>query len=111
MNPPKICTVCFIGVIVLGVGFVAIGLLLTPVLPYFQLDAVLSPKELADPQVRDVTLAILEKAGGNQWLMWSLAGVMFCAIGGVGLFALMRMHALPRKGTSRDEVPLTPDAH
>jgi hypothetical protein len=106
MNLPKICTVCFISVIVLGVGFVAIGVLLTPVLPYFQLDAVLSPKELADPQVRDVTLVILKKAGGNQWLLWFLAGAMPCAIGGVGLFASMRMHAQARKGESR-----TPDAH
>jgi hypothetical protein len=102
MAPPRICTVCFVAVISLGVGFIAVGTLVIPVLPYIQLDVVLSLKELADSQIHDATLSMLKKAGRNQWLMWSLAGAILCVIGGIGLRTSLQLQALAKKDESRD---------
>jgi hypothetical protein len=101
----NICTLCFLAVIILGLGFLALGVVVIPTLPYFQLDAVLSPEELADPQVQDATLSLLKKAGGNQWLMWSVAGVMLCIIGGIGMLASLQARACSEKSRLGDELP------
>ena len=107
MRPGTICTACFVAVIILGVGFVALGVLVIPVLPYFQLDVVLSPKELADPGVRNTTLTLLKRATGNQWLVWTTAGAVLCIIGAIGIRALSRMGAWQRNGAASNELPPT----
>jgi hypothetical protein len=71
------------------------GLFVVPVIPYAQLDAVLSPEELADREVRDSTLAMLKKASGNQWLFCTLAGVALGIIASIGLRASGRL-TLPK---------------
>ena len=107
MSASSTCTVCFGAVIVVGVGFVCSGLFVILTLPHFQLDVVLSPSELADPQIRDATLALLKKAyKGNEWLMWTTAGAILSVIGCVGLVASLRVR-MPQKET---EVPLTSHA-
>jgi hypothetical protein len=103
MHSQKTCAVCFVSVLILGASFVAVGLLLMPVLPYFQLDAVLSPEDLANPQVHDATLAMLRKAGGNQWLLWTLAGAMLCVVGGIGLRASLRIGTRPKVHPTTNE--------
>ncbi len=105
MNPGRTCTICFLAVVLLGVGFVVIGVFVIPVLPHFQLDVVLSPTQLADPRVRDATLAVLERANGNQWLMWTVAGVVLCLVGVTGMHASLRRQMCsrtppPTEGTS-----------
>lgn len=88
MNPGRTSTVCFVAVILFGCGLIAMGVLVVPIRPHFQLDAVLSPAQLADPAVRAATLALLQRASGNEWLLWALAGVALCTIGSIGLRAV-----------------------
>lgn len=61
--------------------------MLIPVLPYFQLDAVLTEDQLKDDTMRESTLAMLKKASGNQWVIWTLGGAAQLAIGVIGLMA------------------------
>ena len=68
----------------------AAAVLLVPALPYFQLDAVLTPQQLADVQTRDATLALLKKASGNIWLLWFVAGLAVTSCAGIGLAAARR---------------------
>lgn len=77
-----------------GVGFVAIGLVVIPVLPYFQLERVLSPAELADKSKSAATLALLERAAGNTWLFWSLGGLFVIVLSAVGLWAMPKCELL-----------------
>lgn len=78
---------CFIGTILLGSAFLIFGLILIPVMPHFQLDVVLTQEELKDETLRETTLAMLKKASGNQWVIWTLGGAAQLAIGVVGLMA------------------------
>lgn len=63
----------------LGLLFIGFGLIVLPILPAAQLDVVLTPAQLRDDALREQTLAMLQKAGGNQWLLWVTAG---CCDGG-----------------------------
>jgi len=83
----RICRICFGILLAVGTGFVFVGLLVVPILPLFQLDAVLSPSELADPVKRDATRALLEKAAGNQWLFWVAGGLVVTCTSAIGLRA------------------------
>ncbi len=80
-------TICFAVLLVVGVGFLFIGLVVIPVLPYFQLDAVLTPAELADESKKEVTLAMLKRAAGNAWVLWSGAGLVVGTVSALGLWA------------------------
>ena len=44
------------------------------IMPAVQLDAVLTPKELADPVLRKATQARLWQQRGDSWFYWCLAG-------------------------------------
>ena len=78
---------CFIATIVLGLFFLFLGLCVIPVLPWTQLDAVLTQEELTDEALRKSTLEMLKRASGNQWLFWALGGAAQVAIGVSGLLA------------------------
>jgi hypothetical protein len=56
-------------------------------MPVFALDRVLSPADLADRDKREATTALLQRAQGNRWLFWSLAGMIVVTLSGVGLWA------------------------
>jgi hypothetical protein len=70
-----------------------VAVLLVPVIPHFQLDAVLTPQQLADPQTRQTTLALLKQASGNVWLLWFGAGLAVTVSAGIGLVASFRRAA------------------
>jgi len=70
---------CFTALLVVGIGFMLIGMFLA-VLPYTQLDHVLSPEEFTDKAKRAATLAMLKRAGGITWLLWSLAGLVLAVL-------------------------------
>jgi hypothetical protein len=75
---------CFAVLLAVGVGLMLVGLVVVPLSPHFQLDAVLTPAELADEVKREATLGVLKRASGNQWLLWTGAGgvvVFFSAVG------------------------------
>lgn len=76
---------CFGVLLAVGVGFLFLGLTVVPRLPYFQLDTVLSPSELADPHRRAETLALLQRASGNEWLLWVAGGLVVVVASGIGL--------------------------
>lgn len=99
MTPVRTCQCGFLLVMLTGAGFLAIGLFVVPILPYFQLDVVLSPAELADARVCGSTLEMLKAAGGNLWLMWTVAGIVLASIGTIGFRASLRLHL----DSSRDQ--------
>lgn len=81
---------CFASLLVVGLGLLLIGLVIEPMTPYIALDCVLTPTELADPIKRESMMAVLEKAEGNRWLLWALAGIIVIALSGVGLWTTRR---------------------
>jgi hypothetical protein len=105
MTPTKVCRYCHVVVMVVGAGFLAIGLFVVPVLPYFQLDVVLSPTELRNQQVHDATLGMLKAASGNQWLVWIAAGGLLVVTGVIGFFASQRLDSDQSTGESTSQVP------
>jgi hypothetical protein len=92
MSKPKmpLASICFIALFAVGGCLLFVGLLVEPYMPHFLLDHVLSPAELADSDKRDAMLALLERAQGNRWLLYSLAGISVMALSGVGLWAMPR---------------------
>src|SRR5579883_173765 len=83
--PGRITQTCFIVLIAVGLGFLFVGLLVKPIMPYIQLDRVLTPEELLDPNKRDATVALLKKAAGNEWLFWTASGLVVTVTSGIGL--------------------------
>lgn len=75
---------------IIGMSFMLAALLFVPVIPLFQLDRVLTPEQLANPQTREATLALLKKAGGNMWLVWFWAGFAITFSAGIGLITSFR---------------------
>jgi hypothetical protein len=76
---------CFAATAALGLLLVGFGLVIVPLLPVSRLDVVLTPDQLRDEVVREETLEMLEKAGGNEWLVWTVSGAAVSAISVVGL--------------------------
>lgn len=72
----------------MGVLMTFLGVMVIPVLPHLQLDVVLTQEELRDEATREATLQMLKKAGGNQWLFWTVPGLILVAVGAVGRLAL-----------------------
>jgi hypothetical protein len=89
-NPrERVCRICFGVLLAVGIGFLFVGLVVVPLLPHLQLDAVLTPWELADRQKRDATLVMLKRAAGNQWLFWAAGGLVVTVTSVVGLRAAL----------------------
>jgi hypothetical protein len=78
---------CFAILLAVGIGLLLLGLAVEPITPAITLDRVLTSKELTDPAKRESTMALLKRAQGNRWLLWSLAGLLVVAPSGVGLWA------------------------
>lgn len=91
MRPIDICRLSLAACAAVGVCFMLVAVLLVPVLPHFQLDAVLTPQQLADVETRDATLALLKRASGNTWLFWFVAGLVVTGCAVVGLVASRRV--------------------
>jgi len=85
----RVCRTCFGVLLVVGVGFLFLGLIVVPLRPDFQLEVVLSPDELVDPHRRAEMLALLRRAAGNQWLFWTASGVVVIVTSGIGLWAAL----------------------
>ena len=84
----RLPTVCLSALLFIGLVISLTGLFVFPSLPYFQLDVVLSPDELADDATREATLALLKRASnGNQWALWTVAGLLVVAFSTLGLYA------------------------
>ncbi len=92
----RTCRACLGVLLATGVFFLVVGLLVVPVLPHIQLDAVLSPGELADPAKRAATITLLQKASGNQWLLWTAGGLAVTVVSAVGLRAAWPPWYAPR---------------
>jgi hypothetical protein len=86
--PQGICRICFGVLLALGLGLLAAGLAVVPILPHFQLDAVLTREELTDAPKRAAMLALLKNANGNLWLFWAGAGLVAICASALGLWAL-----------------------
>jgi hypothetical protein len=85
-----LCKVCFSALILVGVGFLAMGLLVRPNRPHFQLDAVLTPEELANDEERQATPTLLKKLarGNNNWIFWTVSGALVTAVSTFGQWML-----------------------
>jgi len=72
----------------LGILVLVEGLLIQPNSPHFQLDAVLTPEELRDDDIRTSTLEILERlnAVSNDQLAWTILGTAFAVTSAFGLY-------------------------
>jgi hypothetical protein len=76
-------------------------LIIVPILPHFQLDAVMTRDELIDKRKRESMLALLRNANGNLGLAWAGAGLITICAGSCGLWASGRT-ASKAKDRSRD---------
>ena len=83
----------FVFLISLSLLLLLTGVVLEPALPYFQLDVVLSPKELQDDDVRHKTLEMLQKARGNLRLLWISLGVVMTSLSGFGYLLAKKLGA------------------
>jgi hypothetical protein len=92
---------CFTAMLLIGLGFLLIGVCVVPVLPYFQLDAVLDDDELADAAKKAATLEILKRASGNQWVFWTVGGGAVAAISALGLWKNRRSTPAPAEERSQ----------
>jgi len=86
-----IVRICFLILLMVGLGLVFFGCFVEPALPFFAMDRVLSPAELHDSTTYDATLALLKRAEGNRWLLWCIAGVVVAATSSVGLWTVREM--------------------
>jgi hypothetical protein len=101
----RTCLICFILHLALGLGFIVWGAAVAPSLPHFQLDVVLTPKELEDRIKREETLAMLNKAHTGDGRDWIAGGLLTAVIGVIGLRAAFR---LDRQGLQRSRSPNLP---
>jgi hypothetical protein len=67
------------------------------VLPHFQLDAVLTQEELADEVTKQEALAILQCAAGNQWVFWTVSGLIVALTSAVGLYVSPNLKNQPQE--------------
>jgi hypothetical protein len=87
----KIPTICLAAQLIVGLLLLVVGIFVMPYMPYFQLDRVLTPTELADDNKRTATLEMLRKASGNQWLLWTIAGTTTVVLSVLGLLSLSQI--------------------
>jgi hypothetical protein len=87
----KTPTICLAAQLIVGLLLLVVGIFVMPHMPYFQLDRVLTPTELADDNKRTATLELLIKAGGNQWLLWTIAGTTTVVLSVLGLLSLSQI--------------------
>jgi hypothetical protein len=84
---------CFVLIILAGVGCIMGGPALDVIHPHFQLDHVLGPAELKDEATLHQTLEILERSSPRRdWPFWMLLGLGLVTLGGVGLHATSRLN-------------------
>jgi hypothetical protein len=71
-----------------GLLMLTIGVVVDPLRPYTQLDAVLTPEQLRDDQTREQALVILKRLRevSNDRLVWSISGLTIAATAGAGLW-------------------------
>ncbi|MGL4463136.1 MAG: hypothetical protein ACRC1K_13390 [Planctomycetia bacterium] len=84
LSQRRIVRAAFLIQLVVGVLMLLAGLA-APLRPYFQLDVVLTPEQLADEGTRNTTQALLLKASGNEWLFWIGGGSIVVGASLVGL--------------------------
>jgi hypothetical protein len=83
---------CFIVTGGLGLFLVLFGIFVMPTIPYFQLDAVLTPDQLRDEKLMDETLMMLQKVLGNQPQFCMLFGLAIVAASAVGFSQARESH-------------------
>ena len=71
----------------IGICLVAMGTLVVPALPYSQLDVVLTASDRADEAKRTAALEMLQRANGNTWIFWTVAGAAVIILSGIGLWS------------------------
>lgn len=85
----SIACICFGLSLTAGAGLAVVGVFVIPALPYFTLDAILTPEELADDAKREATLSLLHRANRNNgWLLWTAAGLFVGVLSAIGLWSL-----------------------
>lgn len=92
LSPQQVCNWCFAITLFFGMAWVAIGVMVVPLRHHIQLDVVLTPEELADARIKEKTLEMLKRTGGNEWVIWTVAGAGLMAVSGVGLVAVNRIN-------------------
>ncbi len=75
--------------LVLGLLLIIYGLLIVPVIPHVQLDAVLTPEEFADDSRRESVLNLLRRANKNAWVDWVAIGLLILFLSVLGLSAAL----------------------
>src|SRR5262245_38204303 len=73
-----------------GLWQVLVAVAIVPVLPLFQLDAVLTPDELHDAAIKEKTYDLLRRASGNQWLFWLVPGLIVSTASATGLWIVTK---------------------
>lgn len=84
----KVATTCFAAILAAGIGMMVYGVVVVPIIPYAQVDVILTPEELADPAKVAATLAMLKKAVANLSLLVTLAGLVITLLSGLGVSVL-----------------------
>jgi hypothetical protein len=74
--PEQTCRISFAVLVVVGLSLVTIGITIFLVLPYVQLDAILTPQERVDLEKREYTLGMLKRANGNLGVVVTSFGLM-----------------------------------
>ena len=78
----------FVILLACGLWQIFMGLVIVPVRPYVQLDAVLSHDELADEATREKTLTLLQRASGNESFFWLAPGITVSIVSAMGLWSV-----------------------
>jgi hypothetical protein len=95
MEPRALSQLCFILVLIIGLGCILAGPALDTTYPHFQLDVVLTPEELQDDALRERTLEDLKRNNRRRdWPFWLMVGAALVAVGGVGLFSTRRSESI-----------------
>lgn len=87
MDAKATCQICFLLVLVIGLGCIVFGPALDAAVKAAKLDAVLSPEELTDKKMRSRTQALIDRTAKEYWPVWLGLGLMLVTVSVVGLRA------------------------
>lgn len=87
MTRNDVARLCFFGVLFIGLGCIFVCAQLDTIVPYFRLDVVLTPEELADDEITQRTLDYLRSAKSGHAPYWYATGIALVVLSGLGLWA------------------------
>jgi hypothetical protein len=76
---------CLRTLLAIGIAMIFFMAPISCTIPYANIDAVLSPEELADNEKLSIAQRFAEAS--NEWRLWVFVGVIITAVSSAGLFA------------------------